>query len=104
MYMNLKAEMARNGITNEQLANGIGINPSTMSAKLNIAGRTWPGGRADPHEPDHVEQQDEGAHGVYLGRDAGTSVRAWKSGFGIPVCRPVGNRKGDGTGGFVNFL
>lgn len=39
LYMNLKAEMARNGITNEQLANGIGINPSTMSAKLNIAGR-----------------------------------------------------------------
>ena len=39
MYMNLKAEMARNGITNEQLANGIGINPATMSAKLNIAGR-----------------------------------------------------------------
>ena len=37
--MNLKAEMARNGITNEQLANGIGINPATMSAKLNIAGR-----------------------------------------------------------------
>lgn len=39
MYMNLKAEMARKGITNEQLANGIGINPATMSAKLNIAGR-----------------------------------------------------------------
>lgn len=37
--MNLKAEMARKGITNEQLANGIGINPATMSAKLNIAGR-----------------------------------------------------------------
>ena len=37
MYMNLKAEMARKGITNEQLANGIGINPATLSAKLNIA-------------------------------------------------------------------
>lgn len=37
--MNLKAEMARKGITNEQLANEIGINPATMSAKLNIAGR-----------------------------------------------------------------
>lgn len=35
--MNLKAEMARKGITNEQLANEIGINPATMSAKLNIA-------------------------------------------------------------------
>ena len=39
MYMNLKAEMARKGITNEQLAKAIDINPATMSAKLNIAGR-----------------------------------------------------------------
>lgn len=39
LCMNLKAEMARKGITNEQLANEIGINPATMSAKLNIAGR-----------------------------------------------------------------
>ena len=39
MYMNLKAEMARKGITNEQLAKSIDINPATMAAKLNIAGR-----------------------------------------------------------------
>lgn len=39
MYMNLKAEMVRKGITNEQLAKAIDINPATMSAKLNIAGR-----------------------------------------------------------------
>ena len=39
MYMNLKAEMARSGITSEQLARKIGINPATMSAKLNVAGR-----------------------------------------------------------------
>ena len=34
MYRNLRAEMARSGITNEQLAKGIGVNPATMSAKL----------------------------------------------------------------------
>lgn len=39
MYRNLKAEMARSGLTNEQLAKGIGVNPATMSAKLNTAGR-----------------------------------------------------------------
>ena len=39
MYRNLRAEMARSGITNEQLAKGIGVNPATMSAKLNTAGR-----------------------------------------------------------------
>lgn len=39
MYRNLKAEMARRGITNERLAKGIGVNPATMSAKLNVVGR-----------------------------------------------------------------
>ena len=39
MNKNLKAEKARKGIKNKHLANGIGINPATMSAKLNIAGR-----------------------------------------------------------------
>ena len=39
MYRNLRAEMARSGITSEQLAKGIGVNPATMSAKLNTAGR-----------------------------------------------------------------
>lgn len=39
MYRNLKAEMARRGITNERLARGIGVNPATMSAKLNVVGR-----------------------------------------------------------------
>ena len=35
MFPNLKAEMARQGITNEKLAESLGINPATMSAKLN---------------------------------------------------------------------
>lgn len=39
IYPNLIAEMARAGLTAEQLAQGININPSTMSAKLNNEGR-----------------------------------------------------------------
>ena len=35
MYKNLLAEMARRGINNLQIAKAIGINPSTLSAKLN---------------------------------------------------------------------
>lgn len=35
MYPNLLAEMSRSGVTSEKMAGGIGINPSTMSAKLN---------------------------------------------------------------------
>ena len=35
MYKNLLAEMARKGIINSQIAKAIGINPSTLSAKLN---------------------------------------------------------------------
>ena len=35
MYKNLLAEMARRGINNIQIAKAIGINPSTLSAKLN---------------------------------------------------------------------
>lgn len=30
MYRNLKAEMARRGITNERLAKGIGVNPAAV--------------------------------------------------------------------------
>ena len=38
MFPNLKAEMARKGITNEMLANSLEINVSTMSKKLNYTG------------------------------------------------------------------
>jgi DNA-binding XRE family transcriptional regulator len=39
MYPNLRAEMARKRITNETMAKLLGINSSTMSAKLNEKGR-----------------------------------------------------------------
>lgn len=35
MYPNVKAEMARNGITLEMLAKPLDITPSTLSKKLN---------------------------------------------------------------------
>lgn len=35
MYSNLRAEMARKGITNEMIAKAIGRNEGTTSAKLN---------------------------------------------------------------------
>lgn len=35
MYRNLKAEMKREGITNEKMARELGINPATLSVKLN---------------------------------------------------------------------
>lgn len=35
MFPNLRAEMARKNITNEMLAKYLGINPATMSKKLN---------------------------------------------------------------------
>lgn len=35
MFKNLKAEMARAGITNCQIAEVLKINPATVSAKLN---------------------------------------------------------------------
>ena len=38
-YSNLRAEMARLGITNEMMAETIGVNPGTFSAKLNQRGR-----------------------------------------------------------------
>ncbi len=38
-YCNLRAEMARLGITNEMIAETIGVNPGTFSAKLNQRGR-----------------------------------------------------------------
>ncbi len=39
MYYNLKAEMARAGVTNEMLAKCIDVNVATISAKLNVPGR-----------------------------------------------------------------
>ena len=39
LYPNLMAEMARKGITAEKIANKIGINVATMSAKINYEGR-----------------------------------------------------------------
>lgn len=39
MYRNLEAEMARNNIKLQELADGIGINISTASAKMNIQNR-----------------------------------------------------------------
>ena len=39
MYKNLLAEMARKGIIHSQIAKAIGINPSTLSAKLNTYDR-----------------------------------------------------------------
>ncbi|MTP79862.1 XRE family transcriptional regulator [Turicibacter sanguinis] len=39
VYKNLKAEMARNNVTNEMLANSLGINISTVSVKLNNISR-----------------------------------------------------------------
>ena len=39
MYPNLKAEMARKGLTGEALAKELGIAPATLSAKLNIQDR-----------------------------------------------------------------
>lgn len=35
MFKNLKAEMARSGINNKQIAEALGIDASTVSAKLN---------------------------------------------------------------------
>ena len=39
IFKNLKAEMARNNVTNEMLANALGINISTVSVKLNNISR-----------------------------------------------------------------
>ena len=39
LYPNLMAEMAREGITAEKMAEKIGINVATMSAKINHEGR-----------------------------------------------------------------
>lgn len=39
MFKNLKAEMARNGISNKQIAEVLGIDVSTVSAKLNAYDR-----------------------------------------------------------------
>lgn len=39
MYSNLKAEMSRYRITNAMLATSIGVDPATMSQKLNIPDR-----------------------------------------------------------------
>lgn len=39
LYPNLMAEMAREGITAEKIAEKIGINVATMSAKINYEGR-----------------------------------------------------------------
>lgn len=39
MYSNLKAEMARFKITNAMLAETIGVDPATMSQKLNLPDR-----------------------------------------------------------------
>lgn len=39
MFKNLKAEMARNGITNENIAKVLDINICTVSAKLNTYDR-----------------------------------------------------------------
>ena len=39
LYPNLMAEMAREGITAEKMAEKIGINVATMSAKINYEGR-----------------------------------------------------------------
>lgn len=39
MYSNLKAEMARHGITLEKLSQKLGINIGTLSAKLNVYNR-----------------------------------------------------------------
>lgn len=39
LYPNLMAEMAREGITAEKMAEKIGINVATMSAKINNEGR-----------------------------------------------------------------
>ena len=35
MFPNLRAEMARKRVTSHMLADAIGVNPATMSAKLN---------------------------------------------------------------------
>ncbi len=39
MFKNLKAEMARNDISNKQIAEALGIDVSTVSAKLNTYDR-----------------------------------------------------------------
>ena len=39
MYPNLRAEMARSRVTNEMIAKMLGINPATVSAKLNTKDR-----------------------------------------------------------------
>lgn len=39
MFPNLKAEMARSGITSEMLSKELGLKPATMSAKLNSFNR-----------------------------------------------------------------
>ena len=39
MYGNLKAEMSRYGFTNSDIARTLGINVSTVTAKLNVASR-----------------------------------------------------------------
>lgn len=39
MYKNLLAEIARQGIVYSQIAKALGINPSTLSAKLNCYDR-----------------------------------------------------------------
>ena len=39
MFKNLKAEMARNGITNQNIAEVLDINVCTVSAKLNTYDR-----------------------------------------------------------------
>ena len=39
MFPNLRAEMARKRVTSHMLADAIGVNPATMSAKLNYPDR-----------------------------------------------------------------
>ena len=39
MFRNLRAEMARDGITGKQIAEALGIDAATISAKLNSADR-----------------------------------------------------------------
>ena len=39
MFPNLRAEMAREKITNERMAKTIGLNPATLSVKLNTPDR-----------------------------------------------------------------
>ena len=38
-FQNLRAEMARKGVTGDAIAREIGVNPSTLSVKLKMRGR-----------------------------------------------------------------